>query len=616
MNRSQDFLWGILLISLVLGASVQFLPAESMAQNSLSRQKTVRFSQVSKDTIQLINISERSIDVSGLWVHNGLLGRRLGDLQSICGEIVIPGGSDVTLVLDFMLYLEVGELALYSDDQYSPEQMQDYVNWGFSNFRSENLNKAEENQYWQAEESLPPLLNGESLIWDQEGRFASSWSKGRQQFCPQPIEDCSSLNGGVLRGNDIEICIGNGAGHLLSSENFILVNEEGAFKSWALLNADGIILRLSPDILNVDLEKLGPGVFTMVHMVFTNEVDDRLLGTPLNEVPGCVAISNPITITIRQSSSAGLRQLPLKYCVDDGIRDTIRPQELFIDQVNRPRYRWAVTNERNVVIAYPDKIGKINFENSGAGRLLLWAITNPDKQSRSTLASNLFNSHSCTDVAGPIAIERYIKEDCLQLCRVEAGSISTLDGATSVEFCGNDDIPDKLSIDITPGNDTSTMVVTDNQGLIFSVLKKSIIDFSNAEPGQYFVYNVAFIPEVVSVVPGMNLFNLGDCTDLSDPVTVAVLPCSFECDQPVNLTSNKTSNQVNIRWNEVERAQKYHVSISSRIDTAFALTFETPNPRISFSSLEGGPFLFEVRAECGPDDMSPFSEQISVGGAN
>ena len=577
------------------------------------RSGSIRLSQVAEGYVELFNGGTSSVDVSDHWITNGFQTDQVGKLSIACGAYQLEPQMSLVVDLTILIPQEIGELALFSSPEFTTQTMADYVNWGFSNFNSANLEMAIANNIWRSQESSPSLKNGYALFWDMGGRYAESWNLENQRKCEveEIVNDrCQEIRAGKLLGDPLEICKANIFDLKRGIRNLSIVDAQSNFDLWVITDHQENVLLQSTDKEILPIQSLEAGDYKVYHLVF-DEAPSLGDNSNLSKINSeCIKASNAVELSITENERSVVNQDTILLCVNDGENDSLTFELLGVTNRN---ITWVITNERNIVLATPPDITSVNFEGTGGGILYLWAIQNTSTSTNTNLTRDIFNIWNCQDISGPVTINRLVNEACYQICEVIAGEIETQNVAREFDVCTNDNVSDEINIIKQESSDSSVILVTNADDIILSTLEFATIDLEGTGTGIIHLYNAAFIPDVVEISPGMSILDLGECTDLSEPITINRTRCDNECPEILNLKDEKLSEtQTLISWSGSPKADDYLVNIFIGQDIGRAIKFETKTEQLIFRPEPEVSYGVRVQAICENEVYSEISRILSI----
>jgi len=139
----------------------------------------------STNFVELVNISELTIDVSQYFLCQFPDYAKLEDLNLLCGlDYVMEPGEYITVILDFSLNSSDGELALYTDNLFiDPDKIIDYVEWGFTGHQRSNI--AVLAGIWQTGDFVPAYNSANNLNWDGSSDSPDAWYEADDSYCDE-----------------------------------------------------------------------------------------------------------------------------------------------------------------------------------------------------------------------------------------------------------------------------------------------------------------------------------------------------------------------------------------------------------------------------------------------
>ncbi len=187
------------------------------------------------DIFELKNTSNQTVDVSEYFICLFPAYARLSDLTIECGSLVLAPGELVSLVANFDINGNEGELGLYTLPQYSnANAIIDYVEWGFAGHQRASV--AITAGIWSDNAFLPSFTDNENMLYDGDGDMVSDWSTGVASPCaenaagpsptskliftvyPNPSSDMLNVDITSYREGTIRYQIVDGFGRVVLSE--------------------------------------------------------------------------------------------------------------------------------------------------------------------------------------------------------------------------------------------------------------------------------------------------------------------------------------------------------------------------------------------------------------
>lgn len=131
-----------------------------------------------------------------------------------------------------------------------------------------------------------------------------------------------------------------------------------------------------------------------------------------------------------------------------------------------------------------------------------------------------------------------------QECTVTAGELSLAIDQNYIVFCGDDEIPDTLTVYLEGNTEVGSWLVTTTYGVILEELEGPPFDFSGYEDGTYFIfYLVTGEPFTGNVDIGDNVCTLTPnegCWSLSNYIRVTIVS-GEDCEQPCEAEAGSIS---------------------------------------------------------------------------
>ncbi len=228
---------------------------------------------------------------------------------------------------------------------------------------------------------------------------------------------------------------------------------------------------------------------------------------------GCFDLSDNYIEVRRFGPDAGTVAMPsgatMRYtCPGDGLDDIV----MFTNTSAAMNYQYVITDENNVILGLPPANSQ-NFEGAGEGICRVWGLA---------------FTGSITAVAGDNAAEVDLTDGCFDLSdnfitvvrgELNAGGVTTIDGATSVYTCPGDGVDDVIEFANTAaGGSNFTYVITDQDLNILGIPSGNSQNFEGAGEGVCLVWGLSYTGTITAVAgDNAGTVELADgCFDLSD----------------------------------------------------------------------------------------------------
>lgn len=339
------------------------------------------------------------------------------------------------------------------------------------------------------------------------------------------------VNGGEISTDDpTSVCVGDG------SSNFVtptVTGEAGRYGVWIITDEDGNMLAF-PKKFPIDFEGAGAGVCQIWHVSYMFGLKGIGIGNNIFDLSGCLALSNPITVT-RSASSGPLSGGEIstndatEVCVGDGLADLVN---VTLEGAEGPNSAWVITDEEANILALPAAL-PFDFEGAGAGVCLIWHLSFEDGLTGAEVGANAKNLEGCFSLSNPVTITR---------SSATGGSIVLTSGDTEVTICASDNKPDPLNVTLMGNSgDNSGWVITDPNGNILGLPPGPPFDLDGAGAGTCLIWHISYADGLEGVAVGANTADLQGCFSLSNPITVSRYVAEGELDGGKITTSSETT---------------------------------------------------------------------------
>ena len=343
------------------------------------------------------------------------------------------------------------------------------------------------------------------------------------------------------------------------------------------------------------------------------------IGGRLDQLSGCFALSNPITVTRLVGDDCPAKceveggaitfedgSEAIVICSDDGEADQINA---VLTGSDAPNSLWVITDEVGKILALPETL-PFNFEGTGSGTCFLWHMGFDDNFGGANVGDNANDLTGCFDLSNSISVLRNIGEDCEE-CIVDGGTIVAKDGNMDLAFCVGEAIFEIGKL--TKYEDGPYyFVITDEQGKIldWQLSSERIIDLRNSGEGICMVYGWS--------TNGSKQPNLGDpinsltlgCGELSvNHITITKEEgegCNTGCHAPRNLRVKKVNDtKFTIQWQRVNDADSYVVRLKYAGNDNRIVDVPTRGRKLFVTARADQMVEIQVAAVCN-GDLSPF----------
>ena len=346
-----------------------------------------------------------------------------------------------------------------------------------------------------------------------------------------------SIEGG---GTSLEICAGDGVSDAFTA---IVEGSQGDVSGWVITDTLGNILGL-PEGPIFDLEGAGAGVCLVKFYNATGEVSGLDMGANVDDLVGCVAFSNAITVTRAGVEGAALTvgdgMIEMDICVGDGNADLIMP---IVDGGVGEKTAWVITDSDTTIIGLPFA-PPFNLEAAGPGTCLIWQISYNGNIFNTEAGLKAYDIDGCVAFSNPITIRR---------TEVEGGVLALEDGGTEITICAGDSISDAFNVTLDGiAGDSSAWVITDMDLNILGLPSEPPFDLEGAGEGVCLIWHLSFNGDIAGVVVDSNAMDLAGCFELSNPITVTRVTTGELCGsgllkpEDVDIYPNPSESFINV----------------------------------------------------------------------
>ena len=343
------------------------------------------------------------------------------------------------------------------------------------------------------------------------GAIASAWDIDEVVI----TSECQSGNilGGSLNivggGTSIGICANDGISDAFDVE---LSGNTGDDVTYVITDEDGNFLNIGGGP-TFDLEGAGSGVCFIWAVSSVGTVTGVEVGSNVNDVLGCFALSNPIVVTRNMQGGGTLATTDgftqLSICVGDGVPN---PIDVTITGNTGSNMAWVITDAATGEILGLPASPPFDLEGAGIGTCNIYNISYEGTINGLTMGANLNDVNGCFGLSNPITVER---------TTATAGSISA-NGQTVFNICSSDGVPDVIDVDIVGavGTDEAFITVDQNGNIVRVLLGTSTIDFDGFGSGTCLLYHVSYDGTINGLVEGQNINGINGCFGISNAITV------------------------------------------------------------------------------------------------
>ncbi|MEL7124267.1 MAG: hypothetical protein AAFO07_32830, partial [Bacteroidota bacterium] len=159
-------------------------------------------------TVELKNIGDTTVDVSGYWLCDFPAYQRISDSNLQCGATSMNPGDILTVDNFNTISWDDGEMGLYTSSAFSSSAaIVDYVEWGSSGHGRSSVAVAA--GIWSTDDFVPAFSDEESLQFDGDGNESSDWAAtSSPTICAENsnVVECLVEGGTISTMDDTVIC--------------------------------------------------------------------------------------------------------------------------------------------------------------------------------------------------------------------------------------------------------------------------------------------------------------------------------------------------------------------------------------------------------------------------
>ncbi len=310
--------------------------------------------------------------------------------------------------------------------------------------------------------------------------------------------------GGTLEGGPFNFCVD-------TEQDFVsgitLTGAGSTNNLWVVTDTTGLILDLPADIETLDFNAAGPGVCFIYNISSDMTLTGLETNSNISDIEGCFGLSNAITVN-RTQTSGGVLSGPMSFMFQiDGTPDMV--SGLTLTSNIGANSQWVVFNAVGDIIALPNNIEDVNFDDFGIGTCFIANVSFEDGLVGLSLNEDIADLIGCFGISNNIEVMKV----------ASAGGV--LEGGP-FSFC-IDGVPDMVSaLTLTDNSGSiSEWVVVDSDGEILGLPDDvNTVDFDIAGPGVCLIYNISYEAGLTGLAVGNNLSDLVGMFGLSNAVEV------------------------------------------------------------------------------------------------
>ena len=312
--------------------------------------------------------------------------------------------------------------------------------------------------------------------------------------------------------------------------------------------------------------------------------------------PGCVDISNTLTIVKTRISSGSLRvndAEEIQVCTGDLEVDEL---DIVLTGANGGSGAWILTDTSGLllsILATPPN----NLNGIANGTCVLYHIRYFVSGIKNLIAgANIEDIEGCFELSNPIVIHK---------TTVDGGRLTVRDSLIELSVCVDDGELEQIVPQHTMVNQyTNQWIVTDPIGQIISVDSMPPFNFEGQESGQCFIWNINYDGMVEGLEINGFISNLSGCYNLSNPIRIRKrtgLECTVSAgniniDETISIYPNPSKGVIYL---SNEKHLGGTISVTNLIGAkvlSTALSFDKLNT-IDVSYLPEGLYFVKVRLQ-------------------
>ena len=350
------------------------------------------------------------------------------------------------------------------------------------------------------------LMSGDTIT-NLNGDFALSNSVA--------IDRQAVVGGNLLTTNGVDslgIIVGDG---MIDSIEVVLTGAVGDSLIWLVTDTAGMVLEINSGP-PFTFEGSGAGT-CLIWNLSTNFGVDVSVGDDATALTGCIELSNPITVTKEAVMNGAVEGGDLETVAGDTLTNVCLSSAMTV--IDSVTLTGAVGDSSLYVIT--DMTGFIlatfqnppfNFSGTQTGMCQILHVSYNGIVTSLNSGSNIANVMGDFDLSNPITVDRN---------SATGGSLTAIDSSQNVTVTVGDTMTDTIAVILTGAMaDTMSWLITDTLGNIIDLPLTDPFDFTNADPGICWIWNLSYATGLNGLVVGNNVSQLAGCFALSDSVVV------------------------------------------------------------------------------------------------
>ena len=315
-----------------------------------------------------------------------------------------------------------------------------------------------------------------------------------------------------IGGTEIDVCVNDGFDDVLSFEN---TSTASAPYTYLITDENNVVLQVV-DGNAANFDGAGAGICRVWGLSYTGSLSVNIGEDASMQVlsDDCFHLSANFITVNRFSVDGGTVALPdgstsATVCVNDDNADQLTFES---ETTSTASYAFVVTDANNVILSILDG-DMLDFDVAGPGECRVWGLS---------------YTGNVTAMPGDNAAGTALTDQCFDLSdnfiavtrlETDGGTVSTVDGETSVFTCPGDGMADVIEFANT--SQASTLyayVITDEDNVILEIADGNTADFDAAPPGTCRVWGLSYLG-TITAQPGENAATTtltDDCFELSE----------------------------------------------------------------------------------------------------
>ena len=321
-------------------------------------------------TVELKNIGETVVDVSGYFLCSFPTYNQMSNLTLVSGDLMMVGGS-ITVVSGHSMGTADDELGLYDDNTYTdPAAMMDYVEWGFHGHQRSGI--AEMAFIWEDGDFIPAPGPGQSMAWDGTDDSPESWDSSADPTFGEENsgDDCIAQAGDISTTGATTLCVGDGSADEVEVTSTPAI---GSNIAYVITDEDLNILDITPDA-TIDFDGAEPGVCLIWNIAYEDDFNGEV-GMNVDELTGCFDLSNEsIEVNRIMVDGAEIATDDDLTTVDVVVGDDLADVLVFENtSTSDEAYVYIITEEDGTILGSTESSN--DFEGAEAGVCLVYGLS-------------------------------------------------------------------------------------------------------------------------------------------------------------------------------------------------------------------------------------------------